>query len=62
MLVVQAGTTTSTRLREYANSFDLIQTEGDALCIIVHAWDGRRFVADAQVAYRFDGERWHGKA
>ena len=62
MLVVQAGTTTSTRLREHANSFNLIETAGDTLGIAVHAWDGSRFVADAHETYRFDGERWHGKA
>ena len=60
MLVVQAGTTTSTRLRKHANSFNLIETEGDTLGIAVHAWDGSRFVADVHEAYRFDGERWHG--
>ena len=36
-------------------------TEGDALGITVHAWDGSRFAAEAHEAYRFDGEHWHGR-
>ncbi len=52
MLVLQAGTTTSTRLREGANSFNLIKTQGDTLGIAVDAWDSRRFAADAREAYR----------
>lgn len=60
MLVVQAGTTTSTRLREHANSFNHIEIDGDRLRIAVHAWDGRGFAAGAHEAYRFDGTRWHG--
>lgn len=59
MLVIQAGTTTSTRLREHANSFNLIDNDGDRLTIGVHAWNGRDFVADAHQTYRFDGMRWH---
>jgi 3',5'-cyclic AMP phosphodiesterase CpdA len=61
MLVVQAGTTTSTRLREHVNSFNLIESDGDRLAIAVHAWTGSGFAAAAREAYRFDG-RWHADA
>lgn len=59
MLVVQAGTTTSTRLREHANSFNLIETEGDYLRVAVHAWTEEGFAEAAQERYRFANDRWH---
>lgn len=59
MLVVQAGTTTSTRLREHANSFNLIETEGERLRVAVHAWTEAGFAEAADEAYRFADGRWH---
>ncbi|MFC3711922.1 metallophosphoesterase family protein [Sphingoaurantiacus capsulatus] len=58
LLVVQAGTTTSTRLRAHANSFNLIETNGDALRIAVHAWDADGFEAASLEAYRCVDGRW----
>lgn len=59
MLVVQAGTTTSTRLREHANSFNLIESDDDRLRIAVHAWDEGGFEEAAEESYRFADGRWH---
>jgi len=59
LLVVQAGTTTSTRLRAHANSFNLIEIDGPDLRIAVHAWDEGGFEAAASEAYRFADGRWH---
>lgn len=59
MLVVQAGSTTSTRLREHANSFNLIESDDDRLRIAVHAWTEGGFEEAAFEAYRFADGRWH---
>ena len=59
MLVVQAGTTTSTRLREHANSFNLIESDGDALRVAVQAWAEGGFEEAADESYRFADGRWH---
>jgi hypothetical protein len=58
MLVVQAGTTTSTRLREEANSFNLLTTEGPRLEVGVRAWDGTRFVAGEPRAFHCHDGHW----
>jgi 3',5'-cyclic AMP phosphodiesterase CpdA len=39
-LVIQAGTATSTRLREEAQSFNLVQIEPGSVAVTVEAWDG----------------------
>ena len=59
LLVVQAGTTTSTRLREHANSFNLLESEGERLRIAVHAWTESGFKEAADESYRFADGRWH---
>ncbi len=59
LLVVQAGTTTSTRLRAHANSFNLIESDSDDLRITIHAWDADGFEAASIEAYRFAEGRWH---
>lgn len=59
LLVVQAGTSTSTRIREHANSFNLLSFEGERLAIEVREWRGARFEpAGAEAYVRLQG-RWH---
>lgn len=58
VLVVQAGTATSTRIREQEQSFNTIDF-GDALATItVHGWDGDSFVANDARRYRWTDGRW----
>lgn len=59
LLVVQAGTTTSTRLREHVNSFNLIESEGDRLSVAVHGWADGNFEEAAYESYRHAEGRWH---
>lgn len=63
-LVIQAGTATSTRLRDgEAQSFNLITTErNDAIDLQVVQWDGsafHRIASDAR--FSFDGESWQSR-
>src|SRR3954452_18796639 len=58
-LVVQAGTATSTRLRDQQQSFNTIDIEADTVIVTVNAWTGQGFEpADAE-PYRFRDGRWH---
>jgi len=57
-LVVQAGTATSTRVREQEQSFNTIDVADADVTITVNAWKGGRFVAlDAQ-RYGWEQGRW----
>jgi 3',5'-cyclic AMP phosphodiesterase CpdA len=57
-LVVQAGTATSTRLRDEDQSFNQIDIDGDAVTLTVQAWAGDKFAsADAKRFVR-EGDRW----
>jgi len=57
-LVVQAGTATSTRLRDEEQSFNQIDFCGGNVTLAVQAWAGDRFAsADTQLFVR-DGNRW----
>ena len=57
-LVVQAGTATSTRVREQDQSFNTIDVADASVTITVNAWRESGFVAlDAQ-RYAWEGGRW----
>jgi 3',5'-cyclic AMP phosphodiesterase CpdA len=57
-LVVQAGTATSTRVREQQQSFNTIDIDGGRITVTVNAWTGDAFKpADAQ-PYQFQDGRW----
>jgi 3',5'-cyclic AMP phosphodiesterase CpdA len=57
-LVVQAGTATSTRVREQEQSFNLLDIGPASVTLTVHAWNGEAFVpADAQ-RYDWREGRW----
>jgi 3',5'-cyclic AMP phosphodiesterase CpdA len=59
-LVIQAGTATSTRLRDgETQSFNLIRADrNDAVEVQVIGWDGAAFQSGNRACYRFDGENW----
>lgn len=57
-LVVQAGTATSTRVREQEQSFNTIDIDGRRVTVTVNAWTGENFkAADAQ-PYECQDGRW----
>jgi len=57
-LVIQAGTATSTRLREQDQSFNVIEVEDGSVTVTVESWSGNAFqAADAQ-RYERRGGRW----
>jgi 3',5'-cyclic AMP phosphodiesterase CpdA len=57
-LVVQAGTATSTRVREQEQSFNTIDIDGSHVTVTVNAWTGEAFKpADAQ-PYQYQEGRW----
>ena len=57
-LVVQAGTATSTRVREQDQSFNTIDIDGGRVTVTVNAWTGDAFTpADAQ-PYEYRDGRW----
>ncbi len=57
-LVVQAGTATSTRLRDEEQSFNQIDIDGDNVTLTVQSWAGDRFASgDAQKFVRED-DHW----
>jgi 3',5'-cyclic AMP phosphodiesterase CpdA len=57
-LIVQAGTATSTRVREQEQSFNAIDVEDASVTVTVNAWKGDRFAPlDAQ-RYAWAEGRW----
>jgi len=58
VLVVQAGTATSTRVREQEQSFNTIDIAGASTTITVHAWNGDEFKANDARRYQLQGGRW----
>ena len=56
--MVQAGTATSTRVRDQAQSFNIVDINGDRVTVTVDAWNGDAFApADAQ-PYQYRDGRW----
>ena len=58
VLVVQAGTATSTRVREQEQSFNTIDIADGSATIMVHGWDGLRFKPKDAQRYRWHDGRW----
>jgi 3',5'-cyclic AMP phosphodiesterase CpdA len=58
VLVVQAGTATSTRVREQEQSFNTIDIGEGTAIITVHAWDGDDFRANDARRYLWKEGRW----
>ena len=58
VLVVQAGTATSTRVREQEQSFNTIDIADGSATITVHAWNGDEFKANDAQRYEREEGRW----
>jgi 3',5'-cyclic AMP phosphodiesterase CpdA len=58
ILVVQAGTATSLRVRGEPNTYNVITVDGPSLSLAVRAWDGARFAALTAVRYLKREEEW----
>jgi 3',5'-cyclic AMP phosphodiesterase CpdA len=58
VLVVQAGTATSTRVREQEQSFNVIDIADGNVTIAVHGWDGASFSAAEAQPYKYQDGRW----
>lgn len=58
VLVVQAGTATSTRVREQEQSFNTIDIADDTTTITVNTWTGERFRPSDARSYRWREGRW----
>lgn len=57
-LVVQAGTATSTRVREQEQSFNCIDVADCSVTITVNAWRGKGFAAHETRRYAWEGGNW----
>jgi 3',5'-cyclic AMP phosphodiesterase CpdA len=57
-LVIQAGTATSTRLRDEEQSFNRIDIRGRDVELTVQAWGGDGFVSGDSQAFRQEGDHW----
>jgi 3',5'-cyclic AMP phosphodiesterase CpdA len=63
VLVIQAGTATSTRVREQEQSFNRIDIEDKSVTVTVHAWNGDDFTATDADRYEWQAGKWkRGKA
>jgi 3',5'-cyclic AMP phosphodiesterase CpdA len=57
-LVIQAGTATSVRLREEAQSFNRIDVEGERVTLTVQTWNGQAFVSGDEQTFAREGDDW----
>jgi 3',5'-cyclic AMP phosphodiesterase CpdA len=57
-LVVQAGTATSTRVRDQEQSFNKIEIDGARVTVIVESWNGSEFAAQDAQKYEREGDEW----
>ena len=58
VLVVQAGTATSTRVREQEQSFNSIDIADGSVTVTVHGWNGETFDAKDSNRYSWHDGRW----
>lgn len=58
VLVVQAGTATSTRVRKQEQSFNVIEIADLCVTITVNAWTGEDFSANDARRYQWQDGRW----
>jgi 3',5'-cyclic AMP phosphodiesterase CpdA len=62
VLVIQAGTATSTRVREQDQSFNCIDIGDEAVTITVHAWNGDSFRPEDARRYALQDGKWKAQA
>ena len=58
-LVIQAGTATSTRVREQQQNFNRIDIDGARVTVTIESWNGSDFVAMDAQPYERDVDHWH---
>ena len=58
VLVVQAGTATSTRVRDQDQSFNVIDIAPGSVTVTVHAWNGDKFEPTDGQVYAWQDGRW----
>lgn len=58
VLVVQAGTATSTRVRKQEQSFNTIDIAEDSATVTVNAWDGDDFRPKDSSCYQWQDGKW----
>jgi 3',5'-cyclic AMP phosphodiesterase CpdA len=58
ILVAQASTATSTRLRSEPNAYNLITIDGPSVTFEVRSWEGAAFMPGMVTRFRRDGSRW----
>lgn len=58
ILVAQASTATSTRLRSEPNAYNLVTIDGPSVSFEVRSWEGASFMPGLVTRYRRDGVRW----
>jgi 3',5'-cyclic AMP phosphodiesterase CpdA len=61
-LVVQAGTATSERTRESANSFNVLRVSARHVEIVAWLWNGAGFEPGPPQSFDHDGRGWHDSA
>jgi 3',5'-cyclic AMP phosphodiesterase CpdA len=57
-LVIQAGTATSTRVREQEQSFNTIDIADGCVTVTLNPWTGERFEAGDAQRYEYQNGRW----
>lgn len=57
-LVIQAGTATSTRVRERPQSFNAIETGRTSATVTVYVWRGDDFAAEDRQRFEQQGDHW----
>jgi 3',5'-cyclic AMP phosphodiesterase CpdA len=62
ILVAQASTATSTRLRNEPNAYNLITIDNPAIMFQVRSWEGARFTPGLESRYVKVAERWQLQA
>jgi 3',5'-cyclic AMP phosphodiesterase CpdA len=57
-LVIQAGTATSTRLRDEEQSFNRIDIDGGRVTLTLQSWNGHAFVSSDAQTYARERDHW----